>query len=217
MAASRNRPFAKWYGHLAREYHGRLGRGNAGIRNIPLNLMGETPIPRPKSISKRAANRLAVILTTVVLFAVAGCQAPTATLDLLTVAQQGLADARAAQQTLHDQQLQQFQAQQQTLDAAFDADVRLVAAGQLTDADGRPVELDPEWIISARKGYSAARDILAQQARQADAAHTIHMDNLDAAAEAIHLAEQLITLQWSLAEPLRQQFVNLRRRLFHAE
>ncbi len=146
-----------------------------------------------------------------------GCQAPTATLDLLTVARHGLADARTAQQTLRNQQLQHLQAQQQALDAAFDADVQRVAAGRLENTDGEPLTLTPEWVISARRGYSAARDLLAQQARQADAVHHIHMDNLNAATEAIDLAEQLITLQWSLAEPLRQQFVNLRRRLFHAE
>jgi hypothetical protein len=40
-------PFTKWYGHPAREYHGRLGRGNTEIRGkMPLKLMGETPMSR---------------------------------------------------------------------------------------------------------------------------------------------------------------------------
>jgi hypothetical protein len=40
-------PFTKWRGHPAREYHGRLGRGNTDIRGkMSLKPMGETPMPR---------------------------------------------------------------------------------------------------------------------------------------------------------------------------
>lgn len=157
------------------------------------------------------------LLLPLVALVLPACQAPTATLDLLSVARQGLADARDAQTALHEQHLQQLAARQKALDAAFDADVRLVAAGQLQTPDGQPVDLTAAWVIDARKGYAAARDILASQARQAASVHATHLDNLNASAEAIDLAEQLITLQWSVAEPLRQQFMNLRRRLFHAE
>jgi hypothetical protein len=116
---------------------------------------------------------------------------------------------------MHDQHVQQLAAQRRALDAAFDADVHLAAAGRLRGADGLAVELSPEWVVSARKGYAAARDILAEQARLADANHAVRLDNLAAAAEAVDMTEQLITLQWSIAEPLRQEFINLRRRLFH--
>lgn len=138
-----------------------------------------------------------------------GCATPTATVDLLRVAREGIGSAQTAQAQMHRQQQQLTEGQLRALDAAFDADVRLVAAGGVQTASGEPVTLSPQWVISARKGYVAARDALAEQARRAEADHAVEMDNLAAAEEALRLAEELTVLQWNLGERFKQQFLRM--------
>ncbi len=113
--------------------------------------------------------------------------------------------------------MKQIEAQQAALDAAFDADVALAAAGGLKDPNGQPVPFSPQWVISARRGYTAARDVLASQVRQADAAHSVHQDNLAAADEALDMASQLIVAQWNIAERLKTQLVAAQRRLTNGQ
>jgi anti-sigma factor RsiW len=146
-----------------------------------------------------------------------GCSAPPATLELLTVARHALVEAKQTQAAQHEELLKQIEAQQAAMDAAFDADVTLAAAGGLKDSDGQPVPFNPQWVISARRGYTAARDVLAQQVRQAEAAHAVHQDNLAAADEALEMASQLVVQQWNIAERLKTHLMTVQRRLTHGQ
>ncbi len=138
-----------------------------------------------------------------------GCATPTATVDLIGVAKKSLASAAEAQQQSHGLIVKQYQAQQSALDAAFDADVRLAAAGGLKNAKGDPVALSADWIISARKGYTAARETLAEQIRREQATHAVEQDNIAAALEALDMANELTVLQWNVGERFKQQFLKL--------
>ncbi len=158
-----------------------------------------------------------VALVAVAALGMGGCGAPGATLDLITVARRGLALADQAEAGQHAELLGRLDAQVAALDAAFDADVRLVGAGQLATADGQPVALTPEWVISARKGYAAARGLLAEDRRSAEAAHATRLDNLKAADEALDLAAQLIARQWAVSEQVRQQLIEVHRRLSNGQ
>jgi len=145
--------------------------------------------------------------------ALAGCAAPTATIDLMTVARKGIAYSQEAQSQQHAEILRRMADQAAALDAAFDADVRLVAAGQVKDAQGRPVELSPEWVISARKGYVAARGLLEKQMRSQELANAKQQENLVAADEALEMACQLIVQRWNVGQRVKQQLLKMQRRL----
>ena len=142
----------------------------------------------------------------------AGC-APPATMDLITVARKGLTMAQEAQAARHGDLLGQLNAQAAALDQAFDADVKLAAAGQIKDAEGKTVALTPDWVISARKGYAAARDAVSKQVRAEDALHAAQTDNLKTTDEALDMAGRLIVQQWAIGERIQQEFLNLQRRL----
>lgn len=145
-------------------------------------------------------------------FAAVGCSPPAATLELIAVARGGLADARAAQEELHEELIGQVRSRRSALDAAFDADVRAVAGGQVTGADGEPVTLDADWVISARKGYAAAGDLLAEQVRDIERARAVRLDNLAAADEALEMAADLILRQQAVGGRLREYVLKAQRR-----
>jgi hypothetical protein len=138
-----------------------------------------------------------------------GCAAPPATLDLLSVARKAVAQAKVEAESRQAADAARTQAQAAALDAAFDADVRLAAAGGLTDAEGKPVALTAEWVISAQKGYSAARDLLDQNMRSTAAAHQTAIDNLDAADEAMEMASELIVANWNVSQRIKQYLMNV--------
>ena len=119
--------------------------------------------------------------------------------DLIGVAKKSLASAATAQQQSHDLIVRQYQAQQSALDTAFDADVRLAAAGGLKNAKGEPITLSADWIISARKGYTAARELLAEQIRQEQETHAVELD----------MAKELTILQWNVGEQIKQKFLKM--------
>jgi hypothetical protein len=125
--------------------------------------------------------------------------------------------ARQAEVEHHAQLAKQVEAQLASLDIAFDADVRLAAAGQVRDPDGKVLTLTADWVISARKGYAAARDILAGQTRSADASHAVRVDNLKAADDALDMAAQLTVQQWAITNNLRQELINVQRRLINGK
>jgi hypothetical protein len=149
-----------------------------------------------------------------VLCLVGGCHT-TAAVDLVTVARRGLAEARAVQQEQHDERMRRLAAQKQALDAAFDADVKLAAAGAITGADGETVALTAEWVIAARKGYAAARDVVTEQMLSAERVHATRMDNLSAADEALEMATDLLLRQAALVEPVRRKLLDIHRRWTH--
>ncbi len=146
---------------------------------------------------------------------VAGCASPPAAVELITAARKGIRLARENEAALRTQSVMAMAYRMAVLDAAFDADVRQVAAGQVRKADGSAVALSPEWIISARKGYSAARGLLEGQARTAEAAHLTRLDNLKATDESLEMASQLIARQWRISEQMRQHVLNIQRSLIH--
>lgn len=151
----------------------------------------------------------AVVVLAIVLLALPGCRTPTATLELIAIGRKGLASARTAQQHHQADLLRHHKAQLAALDSAFDNDVRLVAAEQLKTADDKIIKLDAEWVISARKGYTAARTIMAERMRASQAAWAVEIDNVNAADEALEMATQLTVLQWNVGERIKQQFFKL--------
>ena len=151
------------------------------------------------------------------LIALAGCSPPAATLQLIAVARQGIKGAQDAQVAQHEQLTKFRDGQSAALDAAFDADVRLAASGALKDASGKPLALTEEWVISARKGYTAARDLIQQQAQADQAAHAARLDNLKASDEALDMAGQLIIQQQGLALRAQQELADFQRRLSHGQ
>ena len=164
--------------------------------------------PRSKPLAAAAA-ALAAVLPAVI----AGCGEPTATLDLLGVARMGIADAERAETAHHAEAMENIRRRVAELDEAFDADVRLVAAGHIRDADGGPIALTPEWVIAARKGYVAARDALGDQSAVRQADHAVRMDNLKAADEALDMAAQLVLQRQALADHVRDALLAAQRRL----
>lgn len=146
---------------------------------------------------------------------VSGCSAPPATLDLITFARKALASAQQTQAEQHAEILGHLVSQTAALDAGFDADVKLAAAGQIKNASGEPLKLTAEWVISARKGYVAARDMLAQQVRSLESTDTVAADNLRAADEALEMAAELILRQYALSERIRQELLQAQRSLVH--
>jgi len=152
------------------------------------------------------------ILLAVASVLLSGCAAPTATLDLIGVARKGLQGVRADEEAQHAQTLKRMEAQAAALDAAFDADVRLVAAGQIRNPEGEPVSLTPEWVISARAGYAAARNLLQDQLLSLERTHQVRQDNLAATDESLEMASQLIVQNWNVAQRIKQHLLEVQRR-----
>jgi hypothetical protein len=182
------------------------------FRNTKRQSAAEIPFRRVPSVShktrwERIPTALMSILFLILLLP--GCATPTATVDLIGVAKKSLASAAESQKQTHELIVKQYQARQAALDTAFDADVRLAAAGELKNAQGEPVELTVEWIIFARKGYAAARDLLAEQIQKETETHAVEQDNIAAAVEALDMAEELTVLQWNVGERFKQQFLKL--------
>lgn len=148
---------------------------------------------------------------------VGGCGSDAATLQLLTAAGEGLADARAAQQHHHRQELQRLESQKDALGRAFDNDVKLVSAGQITRPDGSPVQLTAEWTIAARKGYAAGLDLLTQQQLAAAENHAQRMDNLQAARECLDMAAELILQRQRIIGTVRSRLTTVYRRMNDGE
>lgn len=144
----------------------------------------------------------------------AGCGTPTATLDLIAVARRGLSEAKSAELQRRQESRRAIEARLDMLDDAFDEDVRLVSAGQVTTEDGGgTVELSADWVISARKGLSAGHRMLLEQALVDQAAHLQRLDNLAAADESLEMAAGLIVRQAAISERARQVLTKLHRRI----
>ena len=146
-----------------------------------------------------------------------GCAAPQAAVDLIAVAREGLTGAKEAENQQHEYLMANLQAKIGALDAAFDADVRLAAAGGIQTADGERVTLSSQWVISARKGYSAARGAIAEQMQSAQAVHFVRQDNLQAADEALEMAGQLIVEHSLLGRRIRQALAKAKEELTDGE
>ena len=147
----------------------------------------------------------------------AGCTAPPATVELVNVARQALADASELADARRADDLARLDELAAALDIGFDADVRLVAAGGLAGADGKPVALSAEWVISARKGYAAARGALADQRTRRAAECAREKDNMAAAGEALEMTVQLILQQYAVGERLRNLLLSAQRRIVHEQ
>lgn len=161
------------------------------------------------------AARLAGSAALLIAICLAGCGTDAAAVELIGAAQLGLNSATEGEKAHHARWQEQIDAQRAALAAAFDADVRLAASGQIPGADGQPVELSPEWVISARKGYAAALGMLAEQDRQATAAHATRMDNLAAAGECLQMARELLLRRAELTGRVRGILERIERRWTH--
>lgn len=156
--------------------------------------------------------RLLWWLLPAVLAGPSGCASPPAALELIAVAQKGLTQAQDVENQRHQQELDALAGLQKSLDAAFDSDARLAEAGRIHGPGGQPVALSAEWVISARKGYAAARDALADNRTGLEKAHATHLDNLSAARDSLDLAAQLIVLQSDVSQRVKETLLNLQRR-----
>ncbi len=165
--------------------------------------------------SRRAARSLRFIAAGVIAAAAGGCSAPAATLELISAARRGLDLAAEAEHRAHAERRESIEARADALDTAFDADVRLVGSGALERPDGSAVELTPEWVISARKGYAAARDALGEKARAVEAVHAANLDNLRTSDEALEMARRLILRRMRLTAPIRAKLEDLHGRWTH--
>jgi len=140
-----------------------------------------------------------------------GCTTPTATTELISQGIKGLELARSAREQSYTIETKMYQQQLASLNTAFDADVSLVSAGGLKDKDGKAVEMTAEWIISARKGYSAAVDSINEKMVKAQQVYSTDLDNITAANEALQLANELVVMQWNVAEKFKEQFLKLQQ------
>jgi len=156
-------------------------------------------------------------LAAAILAALGGCGAPTSALSLIAVARQGIQQERQDAAAAHKVLIAQLRTGQAALDAAFDADVKLAAADQVRNAQGKPAALSAEWVISARKGYIAARDAIAAQIAAQQLAEATRQDNLSAADEALRLAGDVIVQQAALGRQVKQYLLSIQRRLIGAE
>ncbi len=154
-----------------------------------------------------------IFLHALMLVPLSGCGGPEAAMDLIAVGRKGIAHQKQALTATHSQLVRQLKATQAALDSAFDADVRLAAGRQIKDAEGSPIALSPEWIISARKGYIAARDAIAEQILSAESVHLIQQDNLHAADEALEMAANLVIQQALISDRIKQYLMKIQRRL----
>ena len=92
----------------------------------------------------RALIPLCVLVALIVPALSAGCGAPPATMELIAVARRGLADASTLEKGRHTAAVGRLAALKAALDSAFDADARLIEAGKIQDAAGKPVPLSAE-------------------------------------------------------------------------
>jgi hypothetical protein len=145
----------------------------------------------------------------------AGCSGPPAALDLIAAGRMALDEARQAELAGQVEQTERLGAHVAALDAAFDADVRLAETGALVGPDGAPIVLDGQWVIDARRGYAVALRAMYDARRDADQAHATRLDNLQAGDDALQMAEELITRDMNLREPIRQRLLALQRRWTH--
>jgi hypothetical protein len=141
-----------------------------------------------------------------------GCATPTATTELISQGLKGLEMARSAREQSHEIETKMYQQQLAALDAAFDSDVRLITAGGLKDKDGKAIALTADWIISSRKGYSAAACAITNHMVKAQQVYATDLDNIAAANEALQLANELVVMQWNVGERFKQQFLQLQQR-----
>jgi len=139
----------------------------------------------------------------------AGCAPPQATISLINQGQAAIAGARADVAAQHGEIVRFLAAQDGALDVAFDADVKLIAAGAIKDKAGNAVPLSADWVISARKGYSAAKSIVSAEIRSAEIAQSIRQDNLAAGVDALDLAKKLIIMQMNLSENMKGWLMSL--------
>ncbi|MFP4054549.1 MAG: hypothetical protein ACLFV7_11880 [Phycisphaerae bacterium] len=165
------------------------------------------------------ASKTAVLCACLCLASLAagGCGSSAAALELITVARRGLAGASEAEQQRYEQTREAIGRQVDALGRAFDADVRLVAVGRVTDADGNAVSLTPEWVIRARQGYTAGRDLLQREVLQQQAAHAVRMDNIAASDEALEMAGDILLRQASVGEKVRSMLKQVHRRWIDGE
>lgn len=154
-----------------------------------------------------------LIVMALVLASLSGCATHQAVMDQITQAERGLNSAADSLTAQHQELLDARKTQMAALDAAFDADVRLAATGKIVDAQNVPITLTADWIISARKGYVAGRDIIAESIRTEQKAHDTDLDNITASREALGRAITLIVMQSNLSENTKGWVLSAQRAL----
>ena len=157
------------------------------------------------------AGRISLILSVLAIVFFAGCTTHTATLELIAVGQEALTLAKEDRIAQHAELMASLGRQKAALDTAFDEDIRFAADGKIKGPSGQVVELTPQWVISARKGYIAARDLVTRQIYTS--VHAIKLDNLEVAREALSMASELIIRQAALTDQLKTHLLKAYRRL----
>jgi hypothetical protein len=149
--------------------------------------MGHQPVSPPSRITgfqpvnnKKAPMTRPILI--ILILQTSGCTTyTTAQLHLTDQARKGIAIWSARESTRDAEIRETYAARRQSLDAAFDADVR-AHAGQL----------DPAWVIESRRAYAAGLTLLGQS--ESNALATNDAARRDAAAT----DEALAKLAWLL-------------------
>jgi hypothetical protein len=134
--------------------------------------------------------RFGLLLVLPALSALAGCAKWTQTqMALVDQARRGVSLVGTNDEERDSAIVQLAQLRRQRLDQAFDEDVRLRATQE---------SLDPDWVIDARKAYSAALDAFAKSQAAADRAAEVRKRNLAAIDAALARLQTLQSLQLKL-------------------
>lgn len=142
-------------------------------------------------------------LIAAVVFSMAGCAPPAATIMLTQQGIKGLELAKADVSELSSKLADQYAKQDASLDNAFDQDVKACEAGLIKDKDGKPVPLSAAWVIDSRKLYAQAKSIVASNRVDLQNALGQRLDNITAAQRALQNAMTLIVMQQNMDQNVK--------------
>ena len=123
---------------------------------------------------------------------VPGCFDRNSDLELISIAQQGIVSAQRNNTKTHTQLINSYKLAKANLAIGFDNDVKLIEAGKILDSEGKPLGLNSQWIISSRKGYAKALEILDKSIEEENRFYIESLDNLSAASQALELIKKRI-------------------------
>ena len=138
-----------------------------------------------------------------------GCFGESSNLELIVAAQEGLLASERNQIKQNEEIIENYNTQLKQLDSAFDADVKLAESGKLLDESGKPITLDSNWIISARKGYSTGYKIIHNNLVAQQKFNRETLQNLESISQALEIIRQRSLLKSNMSATLRSQFEKL--------
>jgi len=169
-----------------------------------------------RSMSRRMGigRALCAVAAVLVAGAAGGCRMPSAGLQLLGGLETALEDVSAGQQVIRTAVMTQLQGQQEALDAAFEADLRNLAARAAVDepdageaAPGGAVKLAD--VLTAKRLYDARRAEIQASREGVGGAFDRLDNNLAASREMVDMLRRLTLQQHLLAGQAELAVANL--------